>query len=187
MAEGPTETCPGCGIALPAAGVGIHPYLGASASCWAAYGEILAREFSDPEYMKAHRMTVDAYAAQHPGRPERRTIQSIHVHLAGLYLTLEKQLSGSFVRKVIGQVAEAGDLPWLQPPASLGSITILDVFEATNPDEHETLVRQWARSVWKAWEAHHGAVIQRTDAVAALNGSALKNSLPINLDRGEQP
>ena len=48
-----------------------HPYIGASAECWALYGELLAREFQSPAYFRVHQLTVDSYAEQHPGSPER--------------------------------------------------------------------------------------------------------------------
>ena len=31
------------------------------------YGEVLAREYSDPSYVSLHRLTADTYAVQHPG------------------------------------------------------------------------------------------------------------------------
>lgn len=68
------ETCADCGISLAPVDTAAHAYLGASPSCWALYGEVLAREYCDPAYFRAHRMTVDAYAAQHPGRAERRAV-----------------------------------------------------------------------------------------------------------------
>ena len=98
------DTCPDCKVVLPRADGTPHAYLGASPSCWAAYGELLAKEYSDPAYMHVHRMTVDAYCAQHPGVPERRTIQSINVHLASLYVTVEKALPGDFARQIIGRL-----------------------------------------------------------------------------------
>lgn len=160
------EICPDCGIALPAVDQGAHSYLGASPSCWALYGQILAREYSDPGYRKVHRRTVDAYAVQHPGRPERRTIQSIHVHLAGLYLALEKRCSDAFVRKVMAALSTQADLPWLEPPDDKGAITVLDVLPATTAEAHRAAVAIWARSVWDAWTVHHVVVARRTDAVA---------------------
>ncbi|WP_217429780.1 DUF5946 family protein, partial [Sphingomonas bacterium] len=91
-------------MALPAATGPAHGYLGASPACWARYGELLAREYGDPAYMAAHRLTVDAYCAQHPGEPERRTIQSAHVHLVGLHLTLERDWPGKRVRATLAAV-----------------------------------------------------------------------------------
>lgn len=103
------ETCPDCGIVLPAVQGSTHEYLGASPSCWALYGEVLAREYGDPGLMQIHRLTVDAYAAQHPGRPGRRSTQSVWVHLAGLYLTVEKGLGSDFARRVIGMLTREAE------------------------------------------------------------------------------
>ena len=63
------ELCPGCGLSLPVVEGPTHPYIGASPSCWALFGQVIAREYGAPAYMKAHQTTVDAYAVQHPGRP----------------------------------------------------------------------------------------------------------------------
>lgn len=45
------EKCDDCGVTLPAVEGPTHAYLGASPACWALYGEVLAREYSDPAYM----------------------------------------------------------------------------------------------------------------------------------------
>jgi hypothetical protein len=82
LALGPeTSPCPGCGVVLPAHDGPTHRYLGASAACWALYGRVMAREFNNPAYSAIHQMSTDTYAVQHPGVPERRTIQSAALHL----------------------------------------------------------------------------------------------------------
>lgn len=168
--NGPLETCPDCKLVLPRGAGPRHPYLGGSASCWAAYGELLAREYGGPAYMAAHRQTVDAYCAQHPGLPERRTIQSINVHLAGLCLVVERGRSGAFARRHIARLTEAHDhlFRWLAPPADLGAVRVADVLAATGPDAHASAVARWARAVWAAWAPHHPHVRSLVDA--ALDG-----------------
>jgi hypothetical protein len=158
--DGNPERCPDCGIQLPAQTIPRHPYLGASASCWALYTEVLAREYSEPLLMKSvHRLTVDAYCAQHPGKAERRTIQSVWVHLGGLYLTLERGLAHDFARRIIGAMTrEASALAWLIPPPKLGDCTVVRVAKAQSNAEHEEAVRLWALDVWGAWKPHHSAV-----------------------------
>ena len=52
---------------------------------------------------------------------------------------------------------------WLDPPVSLGEITILDVRDAKDPDEHIERVREWARLVWEAWAPHHETVRRWAD------------------------
>jgi hypothetical protein len=115
-----------------------------------------------------HRLTVDAYAAQHPGKAERRTIQSVWVHLAGLYLILERRLANDFVTRAIGALTkEAEPLVWLEPPERLGSVTVIDVVAASGAIEHEETVRRWARDVWEAWKPHHKAVQAKVSRILA--------------------
>lgn len=154
------ETCPDCKLELPHTGGSRHAYLGASASCWALYGELLAREYNDQAYMTAHRMTVDAYCAQHPGKPERRSIQSINLHLVGLYLTIERRLDCDFARSVIGRLANEHNekFEWLTPPDFLGSVRIDDVMAASTANSHQNLAIKWGESVWKAWSSHHDRI-----------------------------
>ena len=47
---------------------------------------------------------------------------------------------------------------WLDPPASLGEVTVLDVLEAKEPAGHKRRVERWAKSVWEACSPHHETV-----------------------------
>src|SRR5689334_17173258 len=76
-----TSACPGCGLVLAEHDGPTHAYIGASPACWAKYGELLVREFGELRNPEVHRLSVDTYAVQHPGVPERRSIQSVAVHL----------------------------------------------------------------------------------------------------------
>src|ERR687896_852498 len=121
--------CFGCGALVPEIDGPTHPYIGASPGCWAIYGEVLAKEYA---YPPVHRLTVDAYAAQHPGVPGRRSIQSVAVHLISLYLILERGYEPERATAAIREALESRseNFVWLDPPASLGGITVLDVREA---------------------------------------------------------
>jgi hypothetical protein len=161
--------CPDCGVTLAPHDGPTHPYLGASAACWALFNEVLAREYASPVLMeRVHRLTVDAYAAQHPGQPERRTIQSVWGHLAALHMTLERKLDPVFARRVIAALVDSGDgLVWLAPPPSLGAITVVEVAAAPDEAAHAAAVDRWAESVWVAWSPHHAAVRAIADRIAA--------------------
>ena len=75
-------------------------------SCWSAYGRLLEREYADQEDWNNHRLTVDAYAVQHPGKECPQSIQSIAVHLISLYLVLEKDVSQNKVTKILSSLTE---------------------------------------------------------------------------------
>jgi hypothetical protein len=152
--------CPGCGALVRDISGPTHAYLGASAGCWAVFGNILAKEYGEYRYPEpTHRLTVDTYAVQHPGTPERRSIQSVNGHLVSLFLVLERGLSAPEATRAMGQVLEhAPEFSWLDPPVPNGRLTVLDVVGARDLDEHTNLVAAWARDVWAAWAPHHDTV-----------------------------
>ena len=164
-----TERCPGCGVELAPIDGPTHAYIGASPACWARFGELLAREFGDPAYFRAHQLTVDAYAVQHPGRPERRAIQSVGLHLMTLCAVIERGLDPTDGPVLHQRIVGRPGFRWLEPPTFAGRMTAVDVLAATDAGAHEELVRAWADDSWDAWEAHHGQVREWLDL--ALAGS----------------
>ena len=154
-----TELCPGCGERyLPQVLDETHPYIGASAACWATFGEVLAREFGDLAYGRLHRNTVDVYAVQHPGTDGRRERQSAALHLIGICHWLEHDLEVERLNAITQRLANtARDWSWLDPPAGY-PMTVVDLLAARDGPEHLRLVRLWAERTWEAWSAHHGVV-----------------------------
>ena len=151
--------CPDCGLELPESDGPTHAYLGASAACWGVFGEVLAKEYQDARYFKVHQLTVDAYAAQHPGKPERRSIQSVALHLVGLYLALEcGRPPAAIIEAHRACAARAQDFIWLEPPAPPFDLTIQDVAAADTPQDHMELVHAYADAVWRSWTPHHGII-----------------------------
>src|SRR5262245_59188292 len=152
--------CVGCGALVPDTNDSTHDFIGSSPGCWALYCEVLAKEYSDYRFGRVHRLTVDSYAVQHPGKPERRSIQSVAVHLIGLHLSLELEFENTRSVKILQAAADRSDsFIWLDPPESLGAITIVDVHRAgDDPQEHKHLVKEWARSTWNAWKTHHPTI-----------------------------
>ena len=149
--------CPGCGGQFDDIQGPTHRYMESSPGCWAAYGEVLAREYQDPEYFAVHKFTVDAYAVQHPGHPSPQTIQSVAGHLIRLCLMLERNLATERANDAI-KAAVGREYVWLTPPSSMGPVTVADVRKASNPAEHRQLVRAWAASAWAAWSLHHATI-----------------------------
>ena len=153
-----TAACPGCGTVLPELDGPVHAYIGSSPACWARYGEVLAREFQDPAWFRLHQVTVDAYAAQHPGVPERRSIQSVALHLITLGLILECGLDPANAPQVHKRLMPRPDFVWLKPPPMAGRLTVTNVLGASDPAEHERRVLAWGADVWSAWAPHHETV-----------------------------
>lgn len=151
--------CFSCGALVPDMPGPTHPYMESSPGCWYVYGEVLARQFSDPALRDVHRWTADAYAVQHPGQPSPAATQSVCAHLMSLCVVIERGAPYSYADKVLRAAVE-GRVPlwWLAPPHSLGELTVADVQPAASADEHREKVRAWAASAWSAWAEHHATI-----------------------------
>lgn len=154
-----TEPCPGCAERyLPHGHDETHPYIGASAACWATFGELLAREFEDMAYGRVHRHAVDVYAAQHPGLDDRRQRQSVALHLVAICHWLEHDLPMERRNSITQRLASSDRAwPWLTPPVRF-AMTVADVLEASSGGAHVTLVHRWGVATWEAWSDHHDTV-----------------------------
>jgi hypothetical protein len=130
-----------------------------SPGCWSVYGEVLAREYSNATYFDVHRLTVDAYAVQHPGARDRQSIQSVGLHLVRLCLFLEHGLTADEANNAMLAAGESKHtFTYLEPPLSLGAITAADVISAHTVREHKEIVTRWARNAWDAWSIHHSTI-----------------------------
>jgi hypothetical protein len=164
-----TVNCIGCGaIVSDIEGPGYpsgHDYMPASPGCFKLYGDLLAKEYAPENYDPAiHRISVDTYAVSHPGKPERRAIQSVNVHLARLFLVLDKDFSTQAANEHMLRLLENRKAPnrwqWLEPPNLDHTLHITDVVKARDFAEHARLVRAWGRSLLDAWKQKHLNVIE---------------------------
>lgn len=89
------------------------------------YGEVLAREYGEYGYPEpTHKLTVDTYAVQHPGKPGLQANKSVNVHLMGLCCVLEPGMDGRQATQAIGLVMRRHPaFAWLEPPVPNGRIT----------------------------------------------------------------
>lgn len=156
----PLEKCIGCGGEFEPELGPVHPYMTSSPACWAAFGRILAVEYSDPRLMPAHRFSVDAFAVQHPGNSSQQAIQSVGLHLARLHFQLERNASpadaNAFMLRVAARKAE---LPRLTPPSSF-KVTTAEVHLLAGTSKHVSAVRAWAQSTWDDWASAHDFIKQ---------------------------
>jgi hypothetical protein len=153
----------GCGAPVPQSEGPTHKYVVASPGCWAVYGTLLAREYGAFHYPAVHRLTVDAYMAQHPGNAEhdRRQRQSVAVHLCALCLAIEGGLPLPQVTEELGRLTrQRSDWPLLSAPLAPHWLTVVDVIGAADLAEHTARVERWAHSVWEAWAPHHATIRQ---------------------------
>jgi hypothetical protein len=149
------EVCHGCGSRLERVDGPLHAYMLSSPGCWAAFNEVTAREFSSPELMTIHRLSVDAWAVQHPGDGSRRAIQSVGLHLARLMVQLEHGLHDKAANDAMLRfAARKATLPELPPRVAYTS-TVAAVAGAVEPEAHRRAVRHWAEATWQDWADQH--------------------------------
>lgn len=153
--------CYGCGAMISDISGPRHPYIGSDSGCWDIFCNVLAKEYTEyNELWQTHRLTVDTYAAQHPGKPGRKEIQSVFIHLTRLYLQLELGIRGKLANELMLDISKFKDqYVWLEPlPDFTGTVNITDVAKAKDLAEHKLAVEKWAGSVWNAWGNHHDTV-----------------------------
>jgi hypothetical protein len=152
--------CGGCGADFPGSDGPTHAYVLSSPGCWAAYGEVLAREYEDSGFRAVHRLTVDAYALQHPGEESPQAQNSVGIHLSRMALIFGRGWSVEEAnRAMVAITAKKTRYPWLIPPRHRGELTVRDILAARRPAEHCAAVERWADSVWTAWHEHHAEVL----------------------------
>lgn len=137
----------------------VHRYMDSSPGCWKLFGQILEKEYSDPSHWKNHRITVDAFAVQHFGKPSSQAIQSVNLHLSSLYLIYDQGVDVKLANKGLTTLAKyKSELFWLEPPNAVGEIIVADILKAKTADEHCNLVVEWGKSAWNAWAIHHKTI-----------------------------
>lgn len=148
-----TEICPGCGGHFPAMTGARHEYLAASVGCWAGFGRILERQYSDFRYATAHQLFTDAYCFQHSSGGDRRARRSALVHLAALYAQVELGWSGEQAVLLRQRLSKAvTDLP-IGPRALRGRSP--STVSLVSAEAHERSVDAYAVSVFAAWSDQH--------------------------------
>ena len=134
--------CPSCGAPL-----------GGRDGCQAQFDELSARAWESPLRGAMHNMVVDAYAMQHP-EEYCVSAKSYAAHLTGLCCGLEHPGD----TKLYWQIGR-----WLDGPSSIVKPAVLEIrgrqhiatVRLATDKEYQAAVRQWAASVWTAYESQH--------------------------------
>jgi hypothetical protein len=122
----------------------------------AAYDEVYVYTMGRPGFILQH--VVDAFAVQHAN--EGGPAIGVVFGLVGLYLHLEKQLSGSQVQAVHKTLARAKrEWPRVSIPNNRGQMTALDVLSAAAGPDRDRAIEDWCRSVWAAFEGNRQTII----------------------------
>lgn len=159
--------CPACGFIGATEGPA-HAYMSPSPACWARYGEILAREYSDPGYWQAHRLLTDAYCGAHSLGADRRARQSLWIHLSALMLHFVDAVAEPAIVAFLRRAAKSGHaFPALDAPEAARRVSYDRVYAAQSATAHQDAVEDYARAVLASWALHHGAFRSLIEEVGA--------------------
>jgi hypothetical protein len=113
-------------------------------------------ELRDPEFLHQH--VVDAYTVQHANETSKPI--GVLFALAGLYLHVERQLTGRQVQRAHMQLAK-DRRPWprVSLPTDRGAMTAVDVMAMPEGAQRDEAIHAWCRSVWDACEQTRDGVI----------------------------
>jgi len=154
------ERCFSCHASVPRIQGPTHDYMTSSPGCWKLFTGLLdALQRDGPAAAGELQDVVDAYAAQHPGRPGRRESQSVHLHLTSLYLGLEHGFDARARQRALQALLRGRPaFAWLEPPSFANTLTVADVVACRSDAARREAIGAWAASVWDAWKPHRATV-----------------------------
>jgi hypothetical protein len=138
------ETCPGCGAIVP----------GGRDGCQSVFDELTMRAYDDFTYASVRDLAFDTYCMLHLAT-YCRSAKSYAAHLTRLccgleyggdprvYEAIQHWLNGSV------RIAKPHVL------SQLGTMTVMDVRDASSAEEHIRLIHMWAANVWEAYRTQH--------------------------------
>lgn len=122
-----------------------------------AYDELCAYTLSRGDAEFIHQYAVDAWCAQHADA--RTKPIGLTFALVGLYLAVEKNVSGREVQRTHMRLAKRKrDWPRFELPDSRGAMTALDVMAAPPGPERDEAIRAWCASAWAPFSAQRAKV-----------------------------
>ncbi len=154
-------TCPACGAIVT----------GGCAGCQAVFDELTARAYADLAYASVRDLAFDAYCLQHL-ETYCHSAKSYAAHLTRLCCGLEYKSDPQVHQAIQHWLNGAAKLEKPEVLSRLGSLTVMDVHGARDPEEQIRRVRAWAANVWEAYRSQHElAHIWIAAALAAKDGA----------------
>jgi hypothetical protein len=138
------ERCPACGAIVA----------GGRDGCQTVFDELTARAYADFAYASVRDLAFDTYCLQHL-ESYCRSAKSYAAHLMRLCCGLEYDGDPQVYEAIQRWLNGAAKIEKPQVLSQLGSLTVIDVCEASNAENHVRLVRAWAANVWEAYRSQH--------------------------------
>ncbi|MCR4375221.1 MAG: DUF5946 family protein [Acidobacteria bacterium] len=122
-----------------------------------AYDELQCYTLAHTDPAFVHQHVVDAWAAQHADDQTKPI--ALAFALFGLYLHVEKGLSGRHVQRAHMALARKGKTwPVFALPPERGAVTALRVMAAAAGPERDAAIDAWCAAVWAAFHESHRQV-----------------------------
>jgi len=123
-----------------------------------AYHELSCYTLTHGHPSFIHQHVVDAFAAQEADETTKPI--ALTFALAGLYLHVEKGLSGRQVQLAHMKMAQRKrQWPTFSLPRERGTITALAVLRAAPGEERDKAIDSWCASVWDAFRGSRKVVV----------------------------
>jgi hypothetical protein len=158
----PNDNCPACGALV----------IGGRDGCQAVFDELTARAHADFAYASVRDLAFDTYCMQHLDS-YCRSAKSYTAHLTRLCCGLDYAGDPRVYEAIQHWLNGAAKIEKPQVLSQLGSMTVMDVRDASNAEEHIRLVRAWAADVWAAYRSQHGLAHDWIKAALAAQQGAL--------------
>jgi hypothetical protein len=124
-----------------------------------AYHELCAYTLTHGDLTFIHQHVVDAWAAQHATADSKPI--GVTFALAGLYLHVERQLTGRQVQLAhIRMAKQKRAWPAFILPEGRGTMTAIDVMRAPEGEERDRAIHEWAESVWRACSMNRPTLVR---------------------------
>jgi hypothetical protein len=155
------EKCPACGAAAA----------GGRDGCQAVFDELTVHAYADLAYASVRDLAFDAYCMQHL-ESYCRSAKSYAAHLMRLCCGLEYEGNPQSYEAIQQWLSGAAKIEKPQVLSRLGSMTVVDVRNAPNAEDHTRLVRAWAANVWEAYRSQHDLARSWIKAALAAKDTA---------------
>jgi hypothetical protein len=123
-----------------------------------AYQELCAYTLvhGGPEFIHQH--VIDAHTAQRADQASKPI--ALAFALVGLYLHVERGVSGRDVQRVHMKLARARHTwPTFDVPPVPAALTVIDVVAAPPGPQRDAAIHRWCESVWEAWRGSRARVL----------------------------
>jgi len=113
------------------------------------YHALCAYTLAHPDPVFLHQYVVDTHCIQNASAETKGIAMSFA--LLGIYLAVEKNISGKQVQRFHMQMAKVRKRwPRFTPPPAPASITASDVMAAPPGAQRDKMILAWARAVWNS-------------------------------------